>query len=64
MRETLSQNCGWLVRPKKLDYTSLMTLGLIAGAALFLAAAWAGEKHALYIPIVVLVAAAAANVLL
>ena len=38
-----------------------MTLGLALGAALFLAAAWLGQRHALYIPAVVLLTAAAAN---
>lgn len=38
-----------------------MTLGLIIGAGLFVGAAIAGEKHALFIPAVVLLVAAAAN---
>jgi len=38
-----------------------MTLGLILGAALFAVAALLMERHALWLPVVVLVAAAAAN---
>ena len=38
-----------------------MTGGLILGAILFIAAALAGQKHALLIPAVVLLAVAAAN---
>lgn len=40
-----------------------MTLGCILGAGLFMAAAVLGHRHALYIPAVVLLAAAAANVI-
>jgi hypothetical protein len=40
-----------------------MTIGLLLGAGLFLACAVLGEKHALYIPAVVLLTAAAANVI-
>ena len=40
-----------------------MTIGLIIGAALFVLAAVLGERHALWIPGVVLLAFAAANVL-
>jgi hypothetical protein len=38
-----------------------MTAGLILGALLFLACAIAGQKHALYIPSIVLLVAGAAN---
>lgn len=38
-----------------------MTEGLLLGAALFVACAWLGQKHALYIPAVLLAVAAAAN---
>jgi len=41
-----------------------MMLGLILGAGLFGLAAWLGEKNALWIPAVVLIAAAAATALL
>ena len=40
-----------------------MTPGLILGAALFVLAAWLTEKHALWLPAVVLIAAAAANLI-
>lgn len=35
-----------------------MSIGLFIGAGLFVLAAWLGERHALYIPAVVLFAAA------
>ena len=38
-----------------------MTVGLILGAVLFVVCALAGQKHALLIPAVVLLAVAAAN---
>lgn len=38
-----------------------MTLGLILGAALFVVAAILSEKNALWLPVIVLAAAAAAN---
>lgn len=38
-----------------------MTVGLLIAAALFTACAIAAEKNALYIPVILLVAAAAAN---
>jgi len=38
-----------------------MTFGLFLGAGLFIACAVLGEKHALFIPAVVLLTAAAAN---
>lgn len=38
-----------------------MTLGLILGACLFIVAAVASEKNALWLPAVLLAAAAAAN---
>ncbi len=41
-----------------------MTAGLLLGAALFIVAAVAGGRHALYIPAVLLAAAAIAQVLL
>jgi len=40
-----------------------LTIGLILGAGLFVTAAVLGERHALYIPAVVLLAAATANVI-
>jgi len=40
-----------------------VTPGLILGAALFVLAAWLTEKHALWLPAVVLIAAAAANLI-
>jgi len=39
-------------------------IGLLAGAGLFVAAAWLGEKNVLYIPALVLACAALANLLL
>lgn len=39
-----------------------MTIGLLLAAALFAACALAGEKHMLFVPAVVLLVAAAANV--
>ena len=41
-----------------------MSFGFVLGAAMFLAAAVLSERHALYIPAVVLITAAAANLLL
>jgi hypothetical protein len=42
-----------------------MALGFaLGGAAMFLLAAWLSEKHALYLPAVVLIAAAVANTFL
>lgn len=41
-----------------------MTLGLLLGAGLFIVVAIAGTKNALFIPGLVLLAAAAANMLL
>ena len=40
-----------------------MTVGLALGAAIFIACAWLGQKHALFIPAIVLLAAAVANAL-
>ena len=40
-----------------------LTLGMLLGGGMFIAAAWLGEKSALWIPGVVLVCAAAANFL-
>jgi len=41
-----------------------MALGLLIGGVLFLVCAWLGHRHALYIPGLVLLAAAGANLLL
>jgi len=41
-----------------------VTFGLLIGGSLFLFAAWLGHRHALYIPAVVLLAAAVANLIL
>lgn len=38
-----------------------MTIGLILGAILFVTCAIAGQRHALYIPAIVLIVAATAN---
>jgi hypothetical protein len=40
-----------------------VTIGLLLGGSLFLIAAWLGHRHALYIPAVVLLTAAVANLL-
>lgn len=39
----------------------MTTIGLIAGAALLIVCAWAGQKNALYIPALLLAVAAVAN---
>lgn len=41
-----------------------MTIGLFIGAGMLLAAAWIGEKNVLYIPAIVLLCAAVANLAL
>jgi hypothetical protein len=41
-----------------------MTSGLIVGTLIFLFASWLGEKHALWIPVVVLAAAGTVSLMI
>lgn len=66
-RGAIEARIGWIldaspIRAQRGAYTTPMLIGCILGAALFLAAALLSERSALYIPAVVLIAAAVAGV--